>query len=121
MSYELSRNEDVLPPGYKLQLIWNDGIPETVPIGTSRLGQLEMQYGALMIRERIARELRLLFTQHFGYSDYDVMTLCANDKDGNEGVWIKAKKKPLNNWSEQLQTKKAVPQIEKGNSDVIDI
>ena len=121
MSYELAHQTSVLPPGYRLQLIWKDGIPETVPVGTSRHGQLELQYGALLIRERIAKELLALFVREFGYDYHDVMVLCANDPDGNEGVWVRAKCKPKNNWHEQLKTEEPKLQIEKGNSDVIDI
>lgn len=108
MTY-LARQESVLPPDYKLQLVWTDGIPRSVPVGTSKLGQLEMQYGALQIRERIARELLKLFQLEFGYDDHDLRVICTNDLDGNEGVSIKAMRPPRNNWHEQLQTKKAVP------------
>lgn len=35
MNNFLSKDESVLPLDYKLQVVFNDGIPETVPMGTT--------------------------------------------------------------------------------------
>jgi hypothetical protein len=121
MSFELSRNESVLPPGYKLQVIKNaEGFLETVPLGTNAL----LPYGAGMnYRNRIAEELRKLFCQEYGFtpwSNKEVMTICA-DIDGNECVWCKARIHPKIQPDRMLKTSKPQAALPVGNSDVIDI
>lgn len=88
MSNFLAKQESVLPLDYKLQVVFVDGKPETIPMGTTgRVGYL----GGLPLRERIAQELRELL--HAEYGDCHWMTLCF-DVEGNEVVVIRARTVP---------------------------
>ena len=93
MTDYLQKQESCLPPGYRLQVIFDDkGCPSTVPMGTTK----ELSYiGGLRYRERMAQELRNLMEQQYGYGYGSLMTLCY-DIEGNECVVIRAKRPPPN-------------------------
>jgi hypothetical protein len=117
MSNFLAKQESVLPLDYKLQVVFVDGKPETIPMGTTgQAGYL----GGLAYREKIAQELRILMMNAYGLDSHDLRTLCF-DLDGNEVVVIRSRSKPKNNWSEQLQERqKAALQLGRSD-DIIDI
>lgn len=121
MSYELSRNESILPPGYRLQVIKNaEGFLETVPLGTNS----KVWYGGgIQLRERLARELLKLFCEEFGFTPHsrEVMVICA-DIEGNECVWCRARVHPPGKTKKLANGVEVVKKtLRAENSDVIDI
>lgn len=120
MKNQLTRQESVLPPGYRLQVIKNeDGFLQTVPLGTNS----NVMYGqGIQFRNRIADELTKLFIDEYGFTLTEVMTICA-DVDGNECVWCKAKVHPRPKMDRTLPPKPtilALPEQIDGD-DIIDI
>lgn len=117
MSNFLSRQESVLPPGFRLQVIFNDGKPETIPMGTN---STVSYLGGLSYREKMAGELRILMQEAYGLNPSDLRTLCF-DLEGNEVVVIRSVTKPKNDWNRQLQTKQNATKLLGSADDVIDI
>lgn len=124
MSDYLAAQESVLPKGYRLQVIKNaDGFLETVPLGTNSTVPYMM---GLPFRERIAKELRKLFCQEYGFHEWgtsEVMTICA-DIEGNECVWCRARvhpRKVIKQRIEDYKDRNPALRLKDSDPDVIDI
>lgn len=124
MTYHLAKQESVLPPGYRLQVIKNaEGFLETVPLGTNNT----VSYmGGLPYREKMAKELRDLFCETYGFDSWgnrEVMTICA-ELDGNECVWCRARvpaRKVIKTRIEDYKDTNSQLRLPAGDPDVIDI
>jgi hypothetical protein len=124
MKQQLAKQESILPPGYRLQVIKNvEGFLETVPIGTNQ----NISYmGGLPYRERMAKELRELFCETYGFESWgnkEVMTICA-EIEGNECVWCRARIAPRKRIKTRIEDYKDTSQLlrlEGGDPNIIDI
>lgn len=113
--------KSALPPGYHLQVVYDEnGIPSTVPLGTSVEGNC-MGPTAILWRGRIALALEKLFVDQFGYAPRDYMVLNCSDPQGNEMVFIRGKIRPPK--ETQLKNSPELPKLPSATStsDVIDI